>query len=61
MTDYDKWPGKGSYKYWEVSARDKTEPWALDPATKKCLLKCDTGYWSNYGIPNRFPGSTIDP
>jgi hypothetical protein len=61
MTDYDKWPGKGSYKYWEVVGRDKTEPWVLDPTTKKCLLKCDTGYWSNYGISNRIPGSTMNP
>ena len=61
MTDYEKWPGKGSYKYWAVFGRDKTEPWALEGDTKRCLLKCNAGYWTNYGISKEYTSATYDP
>jgi hypothetical protein len=61
MTDYENFPGKASYKYWEIFGRDNTDPWVLDDERKQCLLKCDIGYWSNYGLPNNYTSSTVDP
>jgi hypothetical protein len=59
MTDYEKFPGKGSYKYWDIFGRDKTDPWVLK--SQICVLKCDTGYWSNYDYPPQYTFATLDP
>jgi hypothetical protein len=47
FTDYNSWDAKNSYLQQELVGRLQTEPFKLDPISKKCDLQCQTTYWSN--------------
>jgi hypothetical protein len=59
---YNSFVGKHSYPPWNFYYRDREQPFTLDQNTKKCILRCISGYWvENYDCDASFikPDGTV--